>query len=80
MARAALPDPLPRSGAGSGTDKRIVTGTALREAAPRPALLLGLAGALLASAGVLYLATTSLVAALAFVLAAGVMLGGVVLL
>lgn len=78
MARAALPDPPPRSGAGTG--KRVSTGTGLREASPRPALLLGLAGALLASAGVLYLATASLVAALAFVLAAGLMLGGVVLL
>lgn len=43
-------------------------------------LLLGLAAALAVSAAILYFATGSALVALAFVLAAGVLLGGVVLL
>jgi two-component system cell cycle sensor histidine kinase/response regulator CckA len=47
---------------------------------PATGLLLGLGGAVIASAAVLFLATDSALVALAFVLATGVVLGGVVLL
>lgn len=48
-------------------------------ALPQAKLLAGLGAALFFSAGVLFFATSSWLVALAFVLAAGVLLGGVVL-
>ncbi len=48
-------------------------------ALPQASLLIGLGAALLVSAAVLFFATSSWLVALAFVLAAGVLLGGVVL-
>jgi two-component system cell cycle sensor histidine kinase/response regulator CckA len=57
-----------------------LTAESTGDSAPPASLLLALGGAVVASAAVLWFATASAVVALAFVLAAGVMLGGVVLL
>ncbi len=70
-----------RPGPGPESAKSLVTDEAAAVFDPPPAQLLGgLAAGLVASAGILWFATGSGLVALAFVLAAGVLLGGVLLL
>ncbi len=76
MSRRSGPSPKLPAAPSSGAD--VADGTAV--SIPPATVLMGLGAAVLASAGVLYVATGSWLVALAFVLAAGLMLGGVVLL